>query len=119
MTDALITAIVFLSIVSVIKILADARTRNKIIEQGIPDENLKRYLEATTEKHALSSLKWGMVLLGIGLAALISQAFPHYIEEEVGFGLILVFAGLAFLIYYPLAEKRLSRTRERQNSHAQ
>ena len=56
-----------------------------------------------------------MVLVGIGLAALISQAFPSYVSDEIAFALIFIFAGIAFLVYYPLADRRLKQVKNKYN----
>jgi len=58
----------------IIKIMLDARTRNKLIDKGLVDEKVK-YLFSRyhgPEQRKLSNLKWGMVLVGIGLAALLA-----------------------------------------------
>ena len=47
-----------------------------------------------------------MVLIGIGLALLIKQLAPVYLDDETILGLIFVFAGLSFFIYYFLAKAR-------------
>ncbi len=114
MEPALILAVIFFGIVAIIKTVSDSRTRNRLIEKGVADDKIRAYFEASTEVQPLSSLKWGMVLVGIGLAAFISQAFPRYVSDEIAFGLIFIFAGIAFLIYYPLAERRLRRMRNRE-----
>jgi hypothetical protein len=111
----LIPAIVFFSIVAVVKIVADARTRNRLIEKGSADSKLQNLLGTSAELHALSSLKWGMVLVGIGLAALISRLFPYYLSDEVAFGLIFLFAGIGFLVYFPIAEWRMKKMRQKDN----
>ena len=66
------------------------------------DEKAK-YLYLRAERRAvdpLSSVKWGMVLVGIGLALLVGNLFPYDINEGMTFGLMFLFAGIAFLIYY-------------------
>ncbi|MDX9856754.1 MAG: hypothetical protein RBT76_03085 [candidate division Zixibacteria bacterium] len=118
MQDVLITGIIFFAFSYIIKILADARTRNRLIEKGLVDKNVQHLFTPNRELQALSSLKWGMVLVGIGLAALLSQLFPYDVTAEVAVGLTFVFAGLAFLIYYPLATSRLRRL-EAENRAAQ
>ena len=114
-SEVLIPAIVFFSIVAVVKILADAKTRNRLIEKGVADEKIRDFLGATSQLHALSSLKWGMVLVGIGLAAVIGEAFPSYVSDEITWALIFIFAGIAFLVYYPLADRRLKQAQDKLN----
>ena len=113
-SDVLIVGIVFFSVVAIVKIVADQRTRHKILEQGIENEKIQNFFSAQFELHSLSSIKWGMVLVGIGLAALVSQFFPREFTEEAALGLIFIFAGLGFLIYYPIAERRLKQIRDKQ-----
>jgi membrane protein implicated in regulation of membrane protease activity len=110
----LIVGVVFFSVVAVVKIVAESRTRNRLIERGMVDERVRDMLAPDREMAALSSLKWGMVLVGIGLAALLSQLFPYYMDSEVAFGLMFIFAGIAFLIYYPIAGKRLKKIEEKR-----
>ena len=114
-SDVLIVGIVFFSVVAIVKIVADNRTRHKILEQGIENEKIQNFFAAQFELHSLSSIKWGMVLVGIGLAAMISQFFPREFTEEAALGLIFIFAGLGFLIYYPIAERRLKQIKNKQN----
>jgi len=47
-----------------------------------------------------------MVLIGIGLALMIKQLAPFYLDDETVLGLIFLFAGLSFFIYYFLAKTR-------------
>ena len=103
----LIVTVVFLSVVTVVKIIADARTRGQLIQKGEVNENLATLFKAYGTYGRLgSNLKWGMVLIGIGLALLIKQLAPVYLDDETILGLIFVFAGLSFFIYYFLAKAR-------------
>ena len=107
MEDALIVGIVFFSIFSIIKLFSDHLMRKRIIEQGLLDPRSRRVLSGQTDLVVLNNLKWGMVLVGVGLASLLSYWLPDYVEDEGALGLMLLFAGLGFLIYYPIAQKRL------------
>jgi len=119
MEAPLIVAIVFGSIVAVVKIISDSRIKSRLIEKDVADERVRRLFQTSVELHSLSSLKWGMVLVGIGLAAFISEAFPRYRSDEVLFGLIFVFAGVAFLIYFALADKRMKQLKGREPEQPQ
>ena len=105
-TEIFIVGIVFFSCVAVVKIIADASTRRRLIEKGLADEKVRELYTATHHLQSASSLKWGMVLVGIGIAVLVGQLFPHYISDEITFGLMFVFAGVGFLVYYPMAARR-------------
>lgn len=105
----IIVGIIFFTVAWVIKSLSDARTRNRLIDKGLVNPQVKHLFNQHEDLRALSSLKWGMVLVAIGAAALISQLFPYYTDGEITIGLMFLFAGLAFLIYYPIAEKRMKK----------
>lgn len=109
MSVVLEMAIVFSSIVLVIKIITDAMTRHKLINKGLVDEKVKFLFSRDSKTLHLSNIKWGMVLVGIGLALFIKQFMPFYSKDESVFGLMLIFAGVAFLVYYFLARKQLNK----------
>ena len=100
-------AIIFGTIAFVVKTIADNRVRNKAIEKGILDEQLKGVFAQTAEQFlsGLNAIKWGMVLIGIGLAIVIGRFLPYSYTEEGTLGLALIFSGLAFIIYYQLYKK--------------
>jgi uncharacterized membrane protein len=103
-----VTSVVFGSIILVIKIISDNRIRRILIESGQLDEKAK-FLYLKGEKSAcelLSSVKWGMVMIGIGLALLIGQLFPESVSEGMTIGFMFLFAGIAFLIYYAMKKKQ-------------
>ena len=105
----LIVGIIFSVCAYVIKILSDNRIRQRIIESGQLDEKLK-YLYLEPKKgnlRPLNSIKWGLVLIGLGLALFLGRLFPYTIVDEMTFGLMFLFAGIAFIIYYFMAKSRL------------
>ena len=115
-TDVLIPAVVFGSIVAAIKIILDYRTRRIIIERGQVDEGARDFFRRDAELARLSSLKWGMVLVGLGLALLISYLNPRLFDDGGTFGLMLLFAGIGFLIYYAVAQRILRNTGNDQSN---
>jgi len=118
MEAPLIVGIVFFSIVTVVKLLVDSSTRRRMLETGALDDRMKRLLMNQAELSTLSNLKWGMILIGIGLAALASEVWPYYLSDEGALGLVFLFAGLGFLIYYPIAQHRLKKLEERKDTDA-
>lgn len=101
----LVGIIAILSVVAIFKIIFDNRVRRQLIEKGMVDENLKYLFRESP--HSLSSIKWGMVLIGIGLALFIGQIFRYDLSEEATVGLMFLFAGLGFIIYYFMAKNKL------------
>ena len=107
-----VVAIIFGSLVTVIKILSDNRIRKNLIESGQVDEKAK-YLYLKGEKSVsdpLATVKWGMVMIGIGIALLIGQFIDQFVmygdSEGITIGLMFLFAGIAFLIYYTMKKNQ-------------
>ncbi len=110
MADALQMAIVFGAFVLMFKIVADYLTRKRLIEKGLVDEKVKYLYRGSAEAQALSNLKWGIVLIGIGVAAVLSYWFPRDVSEEGTIGLMFIFAGIGFLAYYFMAPKMIKKS---------
>jgi uncharacterized membrane protein HdeD (DUF308 family) len=102
--EFLIPIAFFVIVAVVIKIITDNRTRQKLIDKGMVDERTK-YLFVGSAPQSLTSLKWGMVLIAVGLALAIVNMFPLALEGPAAIGLMLLFAGIAFLVYYMVAKK--------------
>ena len=101
--EAIIPVAVFGAFVWIIKIICDYKTRMKLIDKGLVDEKVKFLYQDGAQSRALSNLKWGIVLIGIGVAAMISYWFPRNFSEEGTIGLMFLFAVIVFLTYYFVA----------------
>jgi hypothetical protein len=99
--------VVFGAIVMVVKIISDATIRRRLIDKGMVDEKIKYLYNGGAHGHALSNVKWGIVMIGIGVAALLSWWFPDQIHDEGTLGLMFIFAGIGFLTYYFLLSQRI------------
>jgi hypothetical protein len=111
MQDALIVAIIFGAAIYVIKTISDNRIRRRLIESGQLDEKIKYlYFSAQTADPAyFSSIKWGLILIALGLALFLQQFLPYRFEEEMTFGFMFLLAGIAFIVYYFLAKKHMAQ----------
>jgi hypothetical protein len=98
--EFLIPISLFIVIAYIIKVISDNRVRNRLIEKGQLDESVKNLFNNNVKQRNLSSMKWGLVLIGIGLALFIGQLFPYDIQEEITIGGMFFLAGVGFLIYY-------------------
>ena len=103
--EFLIPITIFIVFGYIIKIISDNRVRNKLIEKGLVNEDVKNLYADRLADRNLSSLKWGLVLVGIGLAFFIGQMFREEIANEITAGGMFVFAGIGFLVYYFIAKK--------------
>jgi hypothetical protein len=85
------------------------RERVGMIEKGLkPDEIKALYAAGSRDVHPLSSLKWGILFVCIGLAIILGMFLHSYYGAEGGVfpGLIVLFAGIGLVIFYSLARKR-------------
>jgi hypothetical protein len=106
--EALQMLVVFATIAFIVKIALEYGTRKKLIDKGLVDENVRHLFNYAAP--AASSLKWGMVLTGIGIAVLIGRLVPYRWEEEMTISLMFILAGLALIIYYVIAPKLRNRS---------
>ncbi len=111
--EIIIVPVIFFCLVAVVKIISDNRLKRILIEKGKLDESAKFLHQHQAAANPLSSVKWGMVLIGIGAALLLSQFFPYTFSDEAILGLIFLFAGLGFLIYYFLWKKQAGEGQDR------
>ncbi len=103
----LIVSIVFGAIVAVFKIITDYKTRKELIEKGEVNDSVKSlYDKFSKSSGVLSDLKWGFVLVGIGLAMVSKEIFPYYISNETVLGMMFLFSGVGFLAYYFIASNK-------------
>lgn len=100
----------FLVVPVIIKLLSDNKTRRKLIEKGLVDEKVKYLFLDKPKEHVSSSLKWGMVLIAVGLAVFVGQMAPKELVEEVTIGAMFVLGGLALVIYYAIASKKMNKS---------
>jgi uncharacterized membrane protein YbaN (DUF454 family) len=111
--EQLIPIVLFIVIYFAIKVISDNRVKRILIEKGKLDENAKILFREHELVGVSSTMKWGLVLLGLGLAVLIGEML--YFKEEFLVGLMLVFAGLALLIYYLIAQKKIKKMEANSN----
>jgi hypothetical protein len=96
-------AIGFFTICFVVKAFLDYFMRRRLIEKGLVDKNVKHLFKYGSP--ALSSLKWGMVLIGLGGAVIIGRLVPYRWSDEITISSMFILAGLALVIYYFIAPK--------------
>ena len=80
------------------------RERMRLIEKGLPPEDIKNYF-ATKEikqKNPYSALKFGIILLFLGIGIATANILEETLDfgEGISFGIILLSAGLGFLTYF-------------------
>jgi hypothetical protein len=100
-SDVIIVAVIFFSIVAVIKMFLDNSMRRKLIDKDKLDENVKYLFSSYSGRK--NSFKWGLVLIGVGAALLIGQAVGF--QEEGILGLMFLLAGAAMVLFYLFVDR--------------
>ncbi len=118
----LVPIVLFIVIGWIIKVLSDNHTKNLLIEKELVNESVKFLYMDRLEKYVPSSLKWGMVLIAIGLAIFLGKILTEvpgimmrsHDEEPIIFALMFIFGGLALIIYYGVALKMIKKEEEKE-----
>ena len=109
--EIIIVPVIFFAFVAMVKILADARVKRMLIEKGKVDENVK-FLYQSVSSNPIGAVKWGLVLIGIGAALLIGQIFPYTFDDIGVVGLMCLFGGIGFIIYYSMAKQQIEENKK-------
>jgi hypothetical protein len=111
----LVPITIFIVFAAIVKIVSDNKVRRLAIEKGMVNEDIKYLYHDRFEGQIPSSLKWGFVLIGIGLALFIGQLFPYDITDEVTLGGMFFLAGLGLVIYYFIASRMVKKTKQERS----
>ena len=110
LAPVLILSVIGIFTLELVKVVLENRLRQKLIEKGLVDEKAKLLFESRPLAQSLSSLKWGMVLIAMGLAFLITFGLhrwvPADIRGEMTAGAVFFMAGLGMIAYYAIARGR-------------
>ena len=93
------------AIVAIVKISSDNKIRRQLIEKGLTDESAQLLMPKKFNGHVSSSLKWGIVLICIGLAFLIGQVAPVEHPDNITAICLFLFAGIGLVLYYQIEKK--------------
>lgn len=110
--EELIPIVLFVSVAAVFGayILTRHKERITIIEKGLKAEDYAAlYRSAGKQIYPLSSLKWGLILVLVGIAVLVGLWMQQVydVEEGVFFGLVALAAGIGLLVFYAIARKQV------------
>ncbi len=90
-------------------ILTRHKERMALIDKGTGAEDIKSlYSRDRSQVSPLSHVKWGMILIGIGVAILLSMWLrdAYMVGEGVFPGLIAFFGGFALIVFYFIAKRK-------------
>jgi hypothetical protein len=107
-----ITLFLTVGAVFILLLLSRHKERMTMIEKGAKAEDIKALYErgVLRSPSPLSSLKWGLILVGIGLAVVLGMvlhnAYGSDIEGGIYPGLIALFGGFALILFYFIVRKK-------------
>ncbi len=98
--EFLIPIALFAMIFGIVYLFVRRKERLTLIEKGMDASIFE------THKNGLSSLKWGLLFVGIGIGILLGRTLVtyFYIDEPAAyFAMICLFGGIALILYYILS----------------
>lgn len=101
----LIPIALFFSVVAIIKIIVDSRLRRRLAETNASEDLIRAMMQSDDTHRRLSSLKWGMVLLLVGLAFGLISLLGLGSDDPGTYGLILGAAGLGMIGFHILGKR--------------
>ena len=107
MSGEFIPIVLFICIVAGIKIVMDGRVRRKFAESGVSEDLVRTMLAADEQNRRVSSLKWGMVLVLVGVAFGLIDVLNLGANDPATFGIVIGAAGLGMLGFHGLTSRRV------------
>jgi hypothetical protein len=104
--EFLIPIVLFVSITAAIKYIMDGRVRQRIAQSGASEDLVRIMVAADEQNRKVSSLKWGLVLVLIGIAFGIIDIANLDGNDPATFGIIIGAAGLGMLGFHALANRK-------------
>lgn len=101
--DVVPVFIIFPAFALMFKWFLEYRLRQRLIEKGMVDDKVRFLNLASLGQSTGGSLKWGMILVLIGLAITVVQMFD--VSDEMILAIILMAAGGGLLFYYLFADR--------------
>ena len=99
----LVPIVMFISmaVIAVYFILARLKERKSLIESGLSGDDLKVFLSQRKKKnnpYTIATL--AIIAMGIGLALLIGSFVEGSMQEQLTFGMVLLFPGIGLFFLY-------------------
>lgn len=106
----LVTLIIFYFVAYIVRISYENRTRQRLIDKGLSEEQIKGINIIGSAPEGPSSLKWGIVSTAVGLGLflriLLNDIIRAELRDEFTLGLMLLLAGLSLIIYHFILRSR-------------
>jgi hypothetical protein len=104
--EMFVPIVLFVCITYAIKVIMDGRVRQRLAQSGASEDLVRTMLAADEQNRKVSSLKWGMVLVLVGVAFGIIDIFNLDAGAPATFGIVIGAAGLGMLGFHALANRK-------------
>ncbi|MEM6842218.1 MAG: DUF6249 domain-containing protein [Bacteroidota bacterium] len=111
----IVVGIIFFSVVSIIRTITDYQLRRKMIQMGHVDPNSIAILKKQRSSR-MESLKWGLIILFIGIGFMIISLPSININSPLPFGIMAVCVATGFLTYFVISKRVLENESKREES---
>jgi len=92
------------------------KERMAMIDKGVNPTDFKSSAPIRLlQENILSNLKWGLLLVSAGIGLLVGHQLKYYFgfhEDSAVFGSILLAGGIALVIFYLIAAKKLKKEQQ-------
>lgn len=100
--EVLISIALFGSVAFMWWTMLEAVVRYRILKEGTSESLLAGMIAGDARRRRQASLRWGLVLVAVGLVLLLLHALDGRIDSPSGIGALLLAAGAAQLIFHRL-----------------
>jgi hypothetical protein len=97
----------FLTVIMTITLSTRHKERRMIIERGLNPDEIKALYAQNIHLAPLSSMKWGIILLFVGVTLLLGNylKYRYDVGDSVLIGMVLIAAGAGLLLFYAITPK--------------
>jgi hypothetical protein len=96
----LIPIVLAICIVVIVRLVVDARLRRRLAETHASESLVIALLQADEVNRRKSSLKWGVVMLSLGVGCVIIDLLGLGVEDPSSVGLLFVAIGVGMVLHY-------------------
>lgn len=103
--QTLVPLALFFCITFAFKALLDAVTRYRLMKESVPEALLAELLRHDAAQRRLSSLRWGIFLIAIGLGFALLQALEWTRPTPGSIAVLAILTGVGQVIYFRLTSR--------------
>lgn len=102
----MIPIVALVCVAYVIVYIVDARLRRRLAETHASEDLIRAMLAADEQSRRLTALKWGMVLVGVGVTFAVIDALNLNGDRPLTWGLLLAASGAGMLSFHKISQKK-------------